>query len=144
MGLWILLLGKGYPAPTNTFRWCTERLKINPATHFLEVLANKHQSIIMLLGVRTDESIARQISITNRQLNQRGLSPHDSIPNAFVLSPIKHWLNKEVWTYLSETGNYEDMKFIEFVCEENNIAVKLIEDSMQKVHRYRHQILKVA
>ena len=102
---WSLLLGKGYPAPTNTFRWCTERLKINPATHFLEALATKHQSIIMLLGVRSDESIARQTSIANRQLNQRGLSPHDSIPNAFVLSPIKHWLNEEVWTYLSETGN---------------------------------------
>lgn len=101
---WSLLLGKGYPAPTSTFRWCTERLKINPATHFLESLVNKHQSIIMLLGVRSAESQARQTSIANRKLNQRGLSPHDSIPNAFVLSPIKHWTNEEVWTYLSETG----------------------------------------
>ncbi len=24
---WINLIGKGYPAPNNTFRWCTERLK---------------------------------------------------------------------------------------------------------------------
>jgi len=101
---WSLLLGKGYPAPTSTFRWCTERLKINPATHFLETLVNKHQSILMLLGVRSAESQARQTSIANRKLNQRGLSPHDSIPNAFVLSPIKHWTNEEVWTYLSETG----------------------------------------
>jgi DNA sulfur modification protein DndC len=101
---WSLMLGKGYPAPTSTFRWCTERLKINPATHFLESLVNKHQSILMLLGVRSAESQARQTSIANRKLNQRGLSPHDSIPNAFVLSPIKHWTNEEVWTYLSETG----------------------------------------
>jgi DNA sulfur modification protein DndC len=101
---WTLLLGKGYPAPTNTFRWCTERLKINPATHFLENLVNKHQSIIMLLGVRSDESQARKQSIGKRKLNQRGLSPHNNIPNAFVLSPIKHWTNEEVWTYLSNTG----------------------------------------
>ena len=25
---WVLLLGKGYPAPSSQFRWCTERLKI--------------------------------------------------------------------------------------------------------------------
>jgi len=99
---WSLLLGKGYPAPTNTFRWCTERLKINPATHFLESLVDEHQSIIMLLGVRSAESIARQTSIESRKLNQRGLSPHDNIPNAFVLSPIKHWRNEDVWKYLSE------------------------------------------
>jgi len=101
---WTLMLGKGYPAPTSTFRWCTERMKINPATHFLETLVNKHQSILMLLGVRSDESHARETSIAKRKLNQRGLSPHNNIPNAFVLSPIKHWKNEEVWTYLSNTS----------------------------------------
>jgi len=102
---WTLMIGKGYPAPTSTFRWCTERLKINPATEFLKSLVDAHQSIIMLLGVRSAESQRREVSIANRKLNQRGLSPHDNIPNAFVLSPIKHWTNEEVWTYLSETPN---------------------------------------
>jgi DNA sulfur modification protein DndC len=27
---WVGLIGKGYPAPRGKFRWCTERLKINP------------------------------------------------------------------------------------------------------------------
>ena len=36
-----LMLGLGYPAPTSTFRWCTERLKINPATEFLKGLVKK-------------------------------------------------------------------------------------------------------
>jgi DNA sulfur modification protein DndC len=102
---WTLLLGKGYPAPTNTFRWCTERLKIDPATEFLTNLVNKHQSILMLLGVRSAESQARQASIEKRKLNQRGLSPHEGIPDAYVLSPIKHWTNEEVWTYLSDVKN---------------------------------------
>jgi len=100
---WTLMLGKGYPAPTSTFRWCTERLKIDPATEFLTNLVNKHQSILMLLGVRSAESQARQASIEKRKLNQRGLSPHENIPDAYVLSPIKHWSNEEVWTYLSNT-----------------------------------------
>jgi len=100
---WSLLLGLGYPAPTNSFRWCTERLKINPATEFLKDLVNEHQSILMLLGVRTDESIARANSIEARVLNHRGLSVHSTIPNTYVLSPIKTWSTEEVWTYLSET-----------------------------------------
>src|SRR5690348_6185868 len=28
---WINLIGRGYPAPTTRFRWCTERMKISPA-----------------------------------------------------------------------------------------------------------------
>ena len=32
---WVCLMGKGYPAPRNQFRWCTERLKINPANSFI-------------------------------------------------------------------------------------------------------------
>lgn len=99
---WTLMLGKGYPAPTSSFRWCTERMKIDPATEFLKGLVNKHQSILMLLGVRSDESMARSNSIESRVLNHRGLSVHDSIPNAYVLSPIKHWSNAEVWTYLGK------------------------------------------
>ncbi|MDN5063927.1 DNA phosphorothioation system sulfurtransferase DndC [Aliarcobacter butzleri] len=99
---WTLLLGLGYPSPTNSFRWCTERMKINPATEFLKSLVNKHQSILMLLGVRTDESISRATSIESRVLNHRGLSVHDGIPNAYVLSPIKYWSNEDVWTYLSK------------------------------------------
>ena len=100
---WTLMLGKGYPAPTSTFRWCTERLKIDPATNFLTNLVNKHQSILMLLGVRSAESQARQASIEKRKLNQRGLTPHEGIPDAYILSPIKHWSNEDVWTYLSNT-----------------------------------------
>lgn len=99
---WTLMLGKGYPAPTSSFRWCTERMKIDPATEFLKSLVNKHQSILMLLGVRKDESISRSNSIEGRVLNHRGLSVHDSIPNAYVLSPIKFWSNAEVWTYLTK------------------------------------------
>ena len=32
---WVCLLGKGYPAPTTRFRWCTERMKISPADVFI-------------------------------------------------------------------------------------------------------------
>ena len=32
---WVCLLGLGYPAPSNNFRWCTDRLKIRNADRFI-------------------------------------------------------------------------------------------------------------
>ena len=31
---WVNLLGRGYPAPNQRFRWCTDRMKIQPANKF--------------------------------------------------------------------------------------------------------------
>lgn len=108
-----LMIGKGYPAPNKWFRWCTDRLKIRPATYFLENLVKKNQSILMLLGVRVDESVSRANSINSRELNFQGLSLHDQIPNAYVLSPIKDWTTLEVWKYLNANpapwGSHENM-----------------------------------
>ena len=110
---WTLLLGKGYPSPNQNFRWCTDRMKIKPATNFLKALTEKNESILMLLGVRSDESQARAASIEKRDENHRGFSKHGEIPNAFVYSPIKDWSNAEVWTYLSKYsapwGKHNDM-----------------------------------
>lgn len=110
---WTLLLGKGYPSPNQTFRWCTDRMKIKPATNFLKSLTEQNESILMLLGVRSDESQARAESIAKRDENHRGFSKHGEIPNAFIFSPIKDWTNAEVWTYLSKYpapwGEHNDM-----------------------------------
>ena len=110
---WSLLLGKGYPSPNQSFRWCTDRLKIKPATKFLTSLSTNNKSIIMLLGVRSDESQTRAESIEKRDRNHRGLVKHDNVPNAFVLSPVKHWTNPEVWSFLSTYqapwGSHKDM-----------------------------------
>ena len=29
---WVNLIGRGYPAPTRSFRWCTDRMKIQPTS----------------------------------------------------------------------------------------------------------------
>lgn len=110
---WTLLLGRGYPSPNQSFRWCTDRLKIKPATKFLTTLSTNNKSILMLLGVRSDESQTRAISIEKRDRNHRGLVKHDNVPNAFVLSPVKDWSNAEVWSFLSTYkapwGSHQDM-----------------------------------
>ncbi|MDQ7056680.1 MAG: hypothetical protein Q9M89_09620 [Persephonella sp.] len=47
------LIGRrGYPAPTNEFRWCTDRLKIDPTNKFVIETASKYGEVIVVLGVR--------------------------------------------------------------------------------------------
>ena len=108
-----LLIGKGYPSPNKWFRWCTDRLKIKPATLFLTELVKKHSSIIMLLGVRSDESVNRAKSINSRVINFNNLSMHSNIPNAYMLSPIVNWTTKEVWRFLRNNppawGSYKKL-----------------------------------
>ncbi len=110
---WSLLIGKGYPSPNQNFRWCTDRLKIKPATQFLSSLSSENKSLIMLLGVRSDESHTRAISIEKRDRNHRDMVKHDTVPNTFVMSPIKDWSNTEVWSFLSNHaapwGKHDDM-----------------------------------
>ena len=49
---WVNMIGRGYPAPYRRFRWCTDRLKIQPANRFIEEQVNRHGEVILVLGVR--------------------------------------------------------------------------------------------
>ena len=33
---WVNIIGRGYPPPNRVFRWCTERLKIDPVNYFVK------------------------------------------------------------------------------------------------------------
>lgn len=46
---WVRLIGLGYPAPNRFYRWCTERLKINPTTRFIKETAEINDEAIILL-----------------------------------------------------------------------------------------------
>lgn len=57
---WARVIGLGYPTPEPPgFRWCTERLKINPMNKFVEECIKTNGEIIILLGVRKAESAAQ-------------------------------------------------------------------------------------
>ena len=50
------LIGKGYPPPTNKFRWCTDRLRVMPIQQLQN--NNKNENIV-LVGIRQGESKER-------------------------------------------------------------------------------------
>jgi DNA sulfur modification protein DndC len=56
---WTNLIGKGYPSPRHTMRWCTSRLKISPSNTFINNTVKKNGEAILVLGTRKTESTAR-------------------------------------------------------------------------------------
>jgi DNA sulfur modification protein DndC len=100
---WVNLIGKGYPSPNRWFRWCTERLKINPTSNYVLNTVNKGGEAIIVLGTRKAESANRATSMRSYDKGQR-LRKH-ALLNAFVYAPIADLSNHEVWAYLLQAPN---------------------------------------
>lgn len=96
---WSLLIGKGYPPPNLSMRWCTDRLKIKPTSKFVLDHVKDSGAVIILLGVRKDESNNRKRSIERYENDQR-YSQHSSLNGAYVYSPIVNMTTEEVWRFL--------------------------------------------
>jgi DNA sulfur modification protein DndC len=104
---WVNLIGRGYPAPRPKFRWCTERLKINPSNHFIGDVVKQNGEAIVVLGMRKAESQARA-KVMDRLEGQRireRLSPNASLQNSYVYTPIEAWSNDDVWMFLMQVRN---------------------------------------
>ena len=100
---WVNLIGKGYPAPSRRFRWCTERLKIEPANDFIKGRVAEFGEVVMVLGVRSSESATRAQVMSLHRIKNSALSRHASLLNAFVYGPIESFSTDDVWTYLLQT-----------------------------------------
>ena len=98
---WSRVIGLGYPTPEPPgFRWCTERLKIKPMNTFVRERIKESGEVVILLGVRKAESVARLRSITAKKIDGYLLNPHNNIDNAYVYNPLTEVPNHLVWSYL--------------------------------------------
>ncbi len=99
---WVRMIGKGYPPPKPKFRWCTRRLKIEPAAPFL----NTGKPTAVLTGVRYGESTGRTGRLVASCANggecgqdywaERG--PRGS--NITYFAPVIDWKTCKVWDFL--------------------------------------------
>lgn len=94
---WINVLGKGYPVPNNTFRWCTDKLKIRPTSNFLLEQIDEKGEAIVLLGTRYEESATRERSMRKHEIKGNRLSKHNTTANTYVYAPIKELMLEEIW-----------------------------------------------
>lgn len=113
---WVNLIGKGYPAPNRNFRWCTDRLKVRPTTKTIKSVISKSGEVILLLGVRHDESITRSNTIKKYTNNKDflALQRHSKVADCFIYRPIIDVTLEQVWSLLTSLrppwgGNHNDL-----------------------------------
>ncbi|KAA0579058.1 phosphoadenosine phosphosulfate reductase family protein [Azospirillum sp. B21] len=106
------MLGRGVPPPSNSFRWCTRQIKVEPMQAVLaELLEKVPGTILMLTGVRIGESAARDARIAvscGKDGAECGQGWYQEVlPDAAgirgriaTLAPILHWRVCQVWDWL--------------------------------------------
>ena len=100
---WANVIGRGFPTPrmNGTFRWCTDRLKINPSADYIrDVIKKEGEEVVVLLGVRKAESEARRRRIEGRELAKHLMNRHETIQDAYVYNPIVELTTDDVWDVL--------------------------------------------
>ena len=102
---WVCLLGKGFPAPSNLFRWCTDRLKIKNADRFIEEKVSQYGEAIVILGTRKDESGSRNQLMNMYEIEGSLLSRHSKFPQTYVYTPLRDFITEDVWNYLLQNKN---------------------------------------
>ncbi len=110
---WVNLIGRGYPSPSKMFRWCTDRMKIQPTTQYIRDQVSASGEAILLLGVRRTESTQRRRSV-ERHENGLRLNPHTSLQGCMVYKPIVELDTDEVWQTLLQSqppwgGTHRDL-----------------------------------
>jgi len=94
---WVNVLGKGYPVPNNSFRFCTDKLKIKPTSKFIMDQLDEMGEAVVLIGTRISESANRAKSIKKHEIKGKRLTKHPLNPNTYTYSPIKNLLFEEIW-----------------------------------------------
>ena len=111
---WSNLIGRGYPCPNQTFRWCTDRMKIEPANRFIKEIVAANGEAIMVLGVRKGESNSRDRVLNSHSVKSSDLMRHTTLNNAFTFAPIIEFTIDDVWDVLLNYpcpwgGNNQDL-----------------------------------
>jgi DNA sulfur modification protein DndC len=103
----VYILGRGVPPPSNTFRWCTPKLKVISMERELEALRQERgEKFLMITGVRIGESAARDqriaVSCTKDggECGQGWFQHSSSSAVSDILAPIVHWRVCHVWDWL--------------------------------------------
>jgi DNA sulfur modification protein DndC len=103
----VYMLGRGVPPPSNTFRWCTPKLKVMSIERELEALREEYgEKFLMLTGVRVGESAARDQRIAlsctkdGGECGQGWFQQTTSGAISDTLAPLLHWRVCHVWDWL--------------------------------------------
>ncbi len=103
----VYMLGYGVPPPSNTFRWCTPKLKVQPMMNALQGVGGKAgEKVLSITGVRMGESAARDQRIAvscSKDTGECGqgwfqVSTNEAV--ADTLAPLLHWRLCHIYDWL--------------------------------------------
>jgi DNA sulfur modification protein DndC len=105
----VYMFGRGVPPPSNTFRWCTSQIKIEPMLAALKRLkTDRPGKFLMITGVRVGESAQRDARIAlscskdGAECGQGWFQVATPEAVADTLAPILHWRVCLVWKWLRD------------------------------------------
>lgn len=95
----VKIIGRGYPPPTNSFRWCTKNLRILPVARFIEEAAKK--DAVVCLGMRRGESQQRDRTLLENGDDYWQIQKEAKRPYRLFL-PILDFDIPDVWDAIFE------------------------------------------
>lgn len=157
--LWSLICGKGYPAPSHNLRFCTIELKEKPALKNEYELADRHGGLILITGVRKQESARRNKRLTANEAPD-ALAVQRVKRKIDAFAPIANVKTCELWQYLKSIhkfawgGEIEELKELYdseetsqrngcwccTVCSEKTFNDKDTTEAKDKVRRFLRRI----
>jgi DNA sulfur modification protein DndC len=99
----VKVIGRGYPPPTDKFRWCTDRLRINPVSDLLKRRGYRKATVVV--GVRADESSARNLTLAENANGDRFWRNQNGFADRCLFMPIVDLTVNEVWAVNLAEGN---------------------------------------
>jgi DNA sulfur modification protein DndC len=125
----VYMLGYGVPPSSNTFRWCTSKIKVRPMMAALEELRTQHGKFLVLTGVRIGESAARDqriamsCSVNAGECGQGWFQASTPDDVADTLAPLLHWRVCHVydWLYFDPHGHGYDVPGVATVYGEDEV-----------------------
>ena len=119
----VKIIGRGYPPPTNKFRWCTRRLREKPIQSQIDSV-NKHCATV-LLGTRKNESVERN-KIIGRYIDEDQIHlKQNGKKNISIFCPIIDFSQGDVWEFLLNDNkqsliNYKELENIYRMASDDN------------------------
>lgn len=95
----VKVIGRGYPTPTNIFRWCTKQLRVDPINRYINAKINSS----IILGVRLNESEQRNRTIEKHKLKEKFHLKQNNSAKKIIFSPILYHELEEVWLTIYST-----------------------------------------
>jgi DNA sulfur modification protein DndC len=95
----VKVIGRGYPPPTNKFRWCTDRLRIVPVQR--EIARISGREALVLLGVIHGESPERDRTLEGLKTERPFMLLQRGSARTTVFAPLLNYSTKDVWDTLA-------------------------------------------